>query len=154
MALVISGAWTTRRTLTAGMQRPSDEQATIVPMLGLRDEQIRISIFSRTAKRQNRTHTNEYFVSSRESTKSNPKATLIRLNANQFVRYTMDWAGRTQYALVGASVNGQLKGNLFLNFEAGDQYEKDYEEEFRSPGGPVPAFFGAPTRSAQIPYFS
>ena len=101
-----------------------------------------------------RTNTNQYFFAYRESTKSNPKATLIRLNANQFVRYTMDWAGRTQYALVGASVNGQLKGNLFLNFEAGDQYEKDYEEEFRSPGGPVPAFFGAPTRSAQIPYFS
>ena len=105
-----------------------------------------------------RTNTNQGFFAYRESTKSKPKATLIRLNANQFVRYTFDWAGRVQYALAGAGINAQLQGNLFFNFEAGDQFEKDYEEEFgakRNPATGQPgAFVGAPTRSAQQPYLS
>ena len=82
-----------------------------------------------------RTNTNQAFFAYRESTKSKPKATFIRLNFNEFVRYTFDWAGRTQYALAGGNVNAQLKGNLFLYFEAGDQLEHIYEEEF----GPKPA---------------
>ena len=110
-----------------------------------------------------RTNTNQYFFANRISTKSKPKAKIIRINSNQFVRYTMDWAGRIQYALLGASINGQLKGNAFFYFEAGDQYEKDYEEEFGAKRNNLPvtdpnhidgAFFGAPTRSAQIPYLS
>lgn len=110
-----------------------------------------------------RTNTNQGFFAYRVSTKSKPKATLIRLNSNQFVRYTFDWAGRPQYALFGGNINAQLQGNLFLYIEAGDQYEKDYEEEFGAKRNNLPvgdphriegAFFGAPARAAQQPYFS
>ena len=98
----------------------------------------------------------------RISTKSNPKAKLIRLNWNQFVRYTFDWNGRTQYALAGSGLNGQLQGNVFVSFEAGDQFEHIYEDEFgsdrtgaiRDGKHPAGAFFGAPERSTQQPYFS
>lgn len=106
-----------------------------------------------------RTNTNQAFFAYRESTKSRPKATLIRLNVNQFARYTFDMSGRTQYALGGVGVNAQLQGQLFLGFETGDQYEKNYEEDGFGPrrdpitglGG---GFFGAPTRAAQQPYFT
>ncbi len=105
-----------------------------------------------------RTNTNQAFFANRFSTKSNPKAAIIRLNWNQFARYTFDWNGRTQYAFVGMNLNASLQGNLFLYFEAGDQYERVYEEEFgakRNVAGTIQgAFFGAPTRSARQPYFS
>ena len=105
-----------------------------------------------------RTDTNQGFFANRISTKSKPKATFIRINSNQFVRYTFDWNGRPQYGLLGGNVNLQMQGNWFIYFEAGDQFEKDYEEEFgakRNPAtGQIGAFFGAPTRTAQIPYFS
>ncbi|HKX83059.1 MAG TPA: DUF5916 domain-containing protein, partial [Pyrinomonadaceae bacterium] len=79
-----------------------------------------------------RTNTNQAFFANRFSTKSNPKAKIIRLNWNQFVRYTFDWNGRVQYALGGMNVNGQLQGNTFVYFEAGNQYEHIYEDEFGS----------------------
>ncbi len=105
-----------------------------------------------------RTNTNQAFFANRFSTKSKPKAPIIRLNTNQFVRYTFDFNGRTQYALVGANVNASLQGNTFIYFEAGDQFEKVYEEEFgarRNASGTIAgAFAGAPTRSAQQPYLS
>ncbi|MGB7207426.1 MAG: DUF5916 domain-containing protein [Pyrinomonadaceae bacterium] len=105
-----------------------------------------------------RTNTNQAFFANRFSTKSNPKAAIIRLNWNQFVRYTFDWNGRTQYALAGMNLNASLQGNTFLYFEAGDQFEKLYEEEFgakrNASGTLVGAFVGAPTRSAHQPYFS
>jgi len=110
-----------------------------------------------------RTNTNQAFFANRLSTKSKPKAWLIRLNSNQFVRYTFDWAGRNQYALAGANFNAQIKGNLFVYFEAGDQVEHLYEEEFGAKRNELPlndvhhiqgGFFGAPERTAQQPYFS
>jgi len=105
-----------------------------------------------------RTNTNQAFFANRLSTKSNAKATIIRLNFNQFVRYTFDWAGRPQYALGGAGVNGQIQGNLFFGFEAGDQMEHLYEEEFGAKRNAATnitgGFFGAPERKAQQPYLS
>ena len=110
-----------------------------------------------------RTNTNQAFFAYRESTKSNAKAKVIRLNFNQFARYTFDWAGRTQYALGGVGVNGQLQGNIFFGAEAGDQLEHIYEEEFGAkrnnlplgdPNRVVGGFFGAPERTAQQPYMS
>jgi hypothetical protein len=105
-----------------------------------------------------RTNSNQGFFAYRVSTKSKPKSTLIRLNSNQFVRYTFDFNGRPQYGLIGANFNAQLQGSLFVNFEAGDQFEKDYEEEFGAKRNPMTgqagAFFGASTRYARQPYFS
>jgi hypothetical protein len=106
-----------------------------------------------------RTNTNQAFFAFRESTKSKPKSSIIRLNFNQFVRYTFDFDGRTQYGLAGAGINGQLQGNLFFGFEAGDQVEHIYEEEFGPRRNPLNinsarAFFGGGERKAQQPYFS
>lgn len=110
-----------------------------------------------------RTNSNQAFFAYRESTKSKPKATIIRLNFNQFARYTFDWAGRMQYMLGGAGVNGQLQGNLFFGFEGGYQREHLYEEEFGGkrnglpigdPNRVVGGFFGAADRKTQQSYLS
>jgi hypothetical protein len=105
-----------------------------------------------------RTNTNQAFFANRFSTKSNAKARFIRFDWNQFVRYTFDWNGRTQYALAGMNLNIQMQGNVFMNIEGGDQFEKLYEEEFGAKRNPttglVGRFFGEPTRSAQQPYIS
>lgn len=105
-----------------------------------------------------RTDSNTFFFANRVSTKSDPKATLIRANWNQFARYGMDWKGRTQQALIGNNFNFNLQGNLFIYTEFGLQYEKIYEKEFGAIRNPAVnqqgAFFGEPTRSATQPYFS
>ena len=104
------------------------------------------------------TDSNTFFFANRLSTKSNPKAAIIRTSWSQFARYGMDWKGRTQNALIGNNLNFNLQGNMFIYTEFGVQFEKIYEHEFgpnrnlaaNRPG----AFFGAPTRSATQPYFS
>lgn len=105
-----------------------------------------------------RRNTNQAFFSNRFSTKSNPKAKIIRADWNQFTRYTFDWSGRTQYALLGSGLNLSMQGNTFINAEAGLQYEKDYEEEFGPKRdaliGHLGGFVGEPTRAAYQPYFS
>ncbi|MBV9242513.1 MAG: hypothetical protein JO314_10950, partial [Acidobacteria bacterium] len=111
-----------------------------------------------------RRNSNQWFFAYRESTKSNPKAAVIRWNFNQFVRYTFDWSGRPQYGLLGGNVNWSMQGNLQFYFEGGTQFEKDYEEDGFGPkrnnlpvGNPnriAGAFYGAPTRYARQPYMS
>lgn len=105
-----------------------------------------------------RTDSNTFFFVNRFSTKSKPKATLIRASFNQFGRYQLDWKGRIQYGLVGVNTNLNLQGNLFVYSEAGVQFEKIYENEFGPKRNPLTgqqgAFVGAPTRSATQPYFS
>ncbi|HEV7701530.1 MAG TPA: DUF5916 domain-containing protein [Pyrinomonadaceae bacterium] len=106
-----------------------------------------------------RTNTNQAFFAYRESTKSKPKAAVIRWDFNQFVRYTFDWHGRIQYGLLGGSLNAQLQKQLYLNLESGYQFEKNYEEDgFGLKRNPVTglggAFYGAATRSAGAPYLS
>lgn len=103
-----------------------------------------------------RTDSNAFFFANRVSTKSKPKATLIRANWRQFVRYGADFSGRTQQGLIGTNLNLSFQGNLFLSGEFGLQFEKIYEDEFgpiRNPNR-AGAFVGAPTRSARQPYFS
>ena len=105
-----------------------------------------------------RTNTNTVFFANRFSTKSNPKASIIRANWNQFGRFTYDWQGRVQGGFVGNNINLSLQGNLFIYTEGGVQFEKLYEDEFgriRDPNtNRTNSFFGAPTRSATQPYFS
>ena len=103
-----------------------------------------------------RTDSNTFFFVNRLSTKSEPKKFLIRGNFNQFVRYGVDFKGRTQQALIGGNGNFSLQGSLFVYAESGLMLEKIYEDEFgaaRSPTNPG-AFVGEPTRSAHQPYFS
>jgi hypothetical protein len=105
-----------------------------------------------------RTDSNTFFFVNRLSTKSNPKAKLIRVNWSQFVRYGVDWKGRTQQALGGMNLNLTLQGNLFIYTESGVMYEQIYEDEFgpmRNPAtGQQGAFIGSATRRSTEPYFS
>lgn len=104
------------------------------------------------------TNTNTFFFANRVSTKSNPKAAIIRANWNQFTRFGMDWNGRVQQAMVGSNLNLNLQGNTFIYTEFGVQYERIYEHEFgpsrNAAAGRPGAFFGAPTRSSTQPYVS
>ncbi|HQU86880.1 MAG TPA: DUF5916 domain-containing protein, partial [Pyrinomonadaceae bacterium] len=105
-----------------------------------------------------RTNTNTLFFANRVSTKSNPKAKIIRANWNQFVRYVYDWSGRRQDGLVGSNVNLSLQGNTFIYSEIGVGFERLYEDEFGPKRNPTlnrsGAFFGDSTRSTTQPYIS
>ena len=105
-----------------------------------------------------RTDSNTAFFSNRLSSKSRPKANLIRADWQQFGRYVFDWRGRTQGALIGSNVNLAFQGNLFVTAETGLGYEKIYEEEFGPRRDPLRlqsgGFVGQPTRATSQPYFS
>ncbi len=105
-----------------------------------------------------RTDTNKIFFANRFSSKSNPKATLIRANWMQFLRYEFDWNGRVQSGLVGNNLRFAFQGNMYINSEFGVQFEKIYENEFGPVRNPVSnqpgAFHGDSTRSAFQPYLS
>jgi hypothetical protein len=104
-----------------------------------------------------RTDTNSVFFANRLSTKSKPKAAMIRFDWRQFVRATFDWRGRVQNGLLASGFSASFQGNLFLNGETGVQHEHIYEDEFgarRNPVGLGGAFFGAPDRQALQPYWN
>lgn len=101
-----------------------------------------------------RVDTNGFFFANRWSTKSNPKAQLIRFDWRQFARLTVDWRGRVQNGFVGTGFGGQFQGNLFINGETGVQHEHIYEDEFgaRRSATITGGFFGAADRTAVQPY--
>ena len=103
-----------------------------------------------------RVDSNTAFFINRFSTKSNPKAALIKTDWRQFTRYIFDFKGRPQYLLVGNGLNFALQGSTFISAEGGYQFEKIYEEEFGAKRSENQAggFVGAPTRYANQPYFS
>ncbi len=105
-----------------------------------------------------RTDTNTFFFANRVSTKSDPKATIIRANSNQFFRYGVDWKGRMQTGLVGSNVNLSMQGSLFVYAEVGLQFERIYENEFgavrNAAANRQGAFYGGPMRSSTQPYVS
>jgi hypothetical protein len=103
-----------------------------------------------------RTNSNTFFFVNRLSTKSNPKAAVIRANFNQFVRYGLDWNGRRQQALVGANVNLTLQKQLFIYAESGMSWEDIYEDEFgpRRNANQPGAFSGDPFRHTSTPFIS
>ncbi|MEZ5427933.1 MAG: DUF5916 domain-containing protein [Pyrinomonadaceae bacterium] len=102
------------------------------------------------------TNTNRIFFANRFSTKSNPKAKIIRANWNQFARYAFDWDGRVQEGLAGMNLNLTLQGNVFVYTESGVGFNKIYESEFGRNRTPTRtgAFVGEPFRSAYQPYVS
>lgn len=98
-----------------------------------------------------RTNTNFAFFFHRNSTKSNPKGKIIRLNWNKMSGIDYDWAGRVQSWNAETNANFTLQRNAFLSVAGGVSFEKLYEEEFglkRSPTRPYGTFFGGPTRSS------
>jgi hypothetical protein len=103
-----------------------------------------------------RTNTNSVFAINRLSTKSNPKATIIRANWQQFARLGYDWQGRSQNGNIGTNLDLNLQGNMSFSVEGGVSYERLFEEEFGAkrtisrPG----VFFGDSERSAYQPYFN
>ncbi len=109
-----------------------------------------------------RTNTNTVFGATRFSTKSNPKAKLIRFSSNQFGRFTNDWKGRFQNGFGGVNFQLEFQKNLFIYAETGIMRERIYEDEFGAKRiiGSNPAnsrdgaFFGAADRTATQPYFS
>ena len=103
-----------------------------------------------------RVDSNTFFFVNRLSTKSKPKAAIIRANFSQFVRYGVDFEGRTQQWLAGGNANLSLQGSLFLFIEGGVSGEKIYEDEFgpRRNANQAGAFVGSPSRSTSQPYFS
>jgi hypothetical protein len=103
-----------------------------------------------------RVNSNTYFFVNRLSTKSKPKATVIRANFNQFARYGLDFDGRMQQWMGGGNANLTMQGNLFLYFEGGVSGEKIYEDEFgpRRNNLQAGSFVGAPSRYATQPYLS
>ena len=98
-----------------------------------------------------RQNTNYVFGGMRFSTKSNPKAKIIRINWFNNLSMNYDWQGRSQGAEWGSSLNFALQGNTFVNVNGGIGYERLFEEEFglrRMPTRPQGAFFGNSERSA------
>jgi hypothetical protein len=77
-----------------------------------------------------RSDTNFAIFWNRFSTKSNPKARIIRANWAQFSGIDYDWQGRLQRWRGGSNIGLSLQRNMFLFVEAAGAYEKVYEEEF------------------------
>jgi hypothetical protein len=96
-----------------------------------------------------RTDTNFAFAMNRLSTKSEPKARIIRADWRQFTGVDYDWSGRLQNWRAGSGVGMSLQRTMFLFFEGGMSYEKLYEEEFGLKRMPTRRgrFFGDPTRA-------
>ena len=102
-----------------------------------------------------RTDTNKAFFGVRKSTKSKPKAAIIRANWFNGFNYTFDWKGRLQSANWNTNLNLNLQRNTFVNFWFGLEKEKLYEEEFglKRLDNRDGTFFGEASRSATQPFF-
>lgn len=98
-----------------------------------------------------RTNTNYVFLGGRLSTKTNPKAKIIRINWYNNLNLNYDWKGLSQGAEWGSNLNFQFQKNTYLSFNGGVGYERLFEEEFglkRMPTRPnTGTFYGGPERS-------
>lgn len=97
-----------------------------------------------------RTDTNFAFFFHRTSTKSKPKAAIIRANWGKFTGLDYDWKGRMQKFRAGSSLGLSFQRSMFAFIEGGVSHEKLYEEEFGLKRMPTRAgiFFGDGVRSA------
>ena len=92
-----------------------------------------------------RTNSNFAFFINRFSTKSKPKAKIIRASWAQFTGVDYDFSGRLQSHNFGTNLQLQMPRSTFLFVEVGGTHEKIYEEEFglkRMPTRPLGTFFG------------
>lgn len=102
----------------------TDQQGWFFEVLG------RSKDFRSDAGFNRRTNINTAFFWHRNSTKSNPKAKIIRANWAKFTGIDYDWSGRLQGYNVGTNINLSLPRTTFVSAEVGASYEKIYEEEF------------------------
>jgi len=104
-----------------------------------------------------RTNSNFAFFVNRFSTKSKPKAKIIRASWAQFTGVDYDWAGRLQGHNMGTNLQLQMPRSTFLFLEFGAFHEKIYEEEFglkRTPTRPLGTFYGEGSRDVWQNYTS
>jgi hypothetical protein len=104
-----------------------------------------------------RTNANFAFFVNRFSTKSKPKAKLIRASWAQFTGVDYDWAGRLLGHNMGSNLQLQMPRSTFLFLEVGAFHEKIYEEEFglkRTPTRPLGTFYGEGSRDEWQTYGS
>ena len=104
-----------------------------------------------------RTNSNFAFFFNRFSTKSKPKAKIIRASWAQFTGVDYDFAGRLQGHNIGTNVNLTLPHSTFFFAEFGIFHEKIYEGEFglkRMPTRPLGTFFGPGQRDEWQNYVS
>lgn len=102
-----------------------------------------------------RTNTNYLFGGFRKSTKSKPKAPIIRTNWFNGFFISYDNSARSQTVEYNTNVNLNLQKNAFVNFWGGVTRERIFEEEFglaRTPNRNG-AFFGAPERGTTQYWF-
>lgn len=104
-----------------------------------------------------RADTNFGFLYNRFSTKSDPKAKIIRASWAQKAGMDYDWRGRIQRGHIGSDIQLNLQKNSNFYAEGGVMFEKLYEEEFglvRIASRPQGTFQGIPTRSTWQQYLS
>ena len=101
-----------------------------------------------------RTNTNSLFFSTRKSTKSRPKANIIRFNWSGNVNARYDWKGRLQSANINNNVFFNFRRNTVLNLWTGMERETLFEEEFGLArlANRDGAFLGEARRTAYQPY--
>lgn len=102
-----------------------------------------------------RTNTNYLFGGFRKSTKSKPKAFLVRANWFNGFSISYDNSGRSQFIEYNTNLGLNFQKNAFANFWGGYTKERIYEEEFGlartlNRGG---AFFGRPERGTNQYWF-
>lgn len=116
----------------------------------------RSSFYRADAGFTRRTNSNFAFFYHRNSTKSKPKARVIRANWGKYVGIDYDWKGRIQGQNAGTNINLNLQGSSFLSFEVGSAYERLYEEEFglKRSATRTGTFLGPGTRSTWQQYSS
>ncbi len=105
-----------------------------------------------------RTNSNFVFAGGRISTKSKPKAKIIRASWFNGAGLDYDFEGRSQSLSWNSNANLSLQNNTFINFSGGISRERIFEEEFglkRMPTRPLSgAFFGNSERAANQAWLS
>ncbi|MFN6963804.1 MAG: DUF5916 domain-containing protein [Pyrinomonadaceae bacterium] len=104
------------------------------------------------------TNTNYVFGGFRLSTKTKPKAPIIRASWFNNASINYDWQGRSQGLEWGTNLNLSFQNNASLNINAGIAYQRVFEEEFglkRMPTRPASgAFYGNSERTAYPAWMS
>lgn len=134
------------------LDRTKDTHGWVIEANGRTDDYRADAGFTR------RTNNNTLLIANRISSKSKPKAAIIRASWNQFFRVNYDWQGRLNDVLGGMNLNLSMQKNLYIYMESGVMQERLREGEFgfnrNTAQGFDGTFVGAPTRRSTQPYLS